>query len=154
MIIEAWAQLSQTDLNSLWAQAKDNPAPPIELIALANGVRGFWRDISPNEVVNIIGSFDEIKAFYDTYQSQIISLDCWYQGRGLDVIEVGLPITDPDRILSFMPDFVTIDEDGTPIEVIPPTKQAPNWSHMFLGQEVASKIFAGDYALEFSEEFL
>ena len=130
MNIEGWAQFAITDLDTLWDQAKSVGNPPIELIPLANGVRGFWKDISPNEIVNVIGTLDEMVAFYNTYQSEIISLDCWNQGPGFDAIEVGLPLTDSDRILSFMPDFINTEGGSTP-----PTKDKEiasnkNWNNI------------------------
>lgn len=136
--------MEQTRLDDLWSQAKGGDAPA-ELKVLSDGVRGFWKDISPNEIVNIIGSFDEVILFYNTYLSDIISMDSWYQGPALDAIEEELPLTDPQRILSFMPNHLNGD---------PPTIENPNWVHVFAGQPPDLKVFAGAFSTGLSKGFL
>ena len=153
MILEAWIVIDQTALNALWTVAKgDNP--PASLKLLTNGVRGFWNDIAPDEVVNVIGTEQEIADFEALVGADLKSIDPWYQGEGFDYSENINWFTDPSRILSLMPDFIVYDADGDIIGTTPPTFSNPNWTHVFLGQPPDLKIFAGQYSTEFTTEFL
>lgn len=150
MIVEAWMAIDQATLDTLWAQAKSENPPP-ELKLLTNGVRGFWNDITPDEVVNVIGTEQEINDFIVLLGADFKSLDAWVQGQGVDYItEAGEFTTDPDRVLSFMPDIPV----GDPPVFIPPTFDNPNWAHVFLGQPPDLKIFAGSFTIDFTQEFL
>jgi len=143
MILEAWIVMDQAALNVLWAQAHtDNP--PANLVLLTNGIRGFWDDITPDEVVNVIGTEQELSDFETLVGADLKSIDAWYQGEGFDYNENISWLTDPSRVLSLMPDV-----DG-----VPPTFANPNWTHVFLGQPPDLKIFAGQYSTEFTTEFL
>jgi len=139
MILEAWLVMDQAALNILWAQAHtDNP--PDNLVLLTNGIRGFWNDITPDEVVNVIGTEQEITDLETLVGADLKSIDAWYQGEGLDYNINPSWLTDPARILSLMP---------------PPASFAvPNWTHVFLGQPPDLKIYAGQYTTEFTTEFL
>lgn len=141
--------MAQTDLDTLWTQAKgDNP--PADLGVLTNGVRGYWRNILPDEVANVIGAEAEMDAFLAAHGALVKSVDSWVQGQGVDYITPGGEFTtDPDRILSLMPDIIVAD-GGT----IPPTFENPNWAHVFLGQPPDLKIFAGSFTIDFTTEFL
>jgi hypothetical protein len=149
MRLEAWLVMDQAALNVLWAQAHtDNP--PENLVLLTNGIRGYWNDVTPDEVVNVIGTEQEIADFETLVGADLKSIDPWYQGQGVDYnIDVNW-LTDPNRILSLMPDH---QDDDPPIPV-PPTFENPNWTHVFLGQPPDLKIFAGQYSTEFTTEFL
>lgn len=153
MILEAWIVMDQAALNVLWAQAHtDNP--PEDLKLLTNGIRGFWNDISPDEVVNVIGTEQELADFETLAGADLKSIDAWYQGQGFDYNLNINWLTDPNRILSLMPDFIQYDIDGNVIGTTPPTFDIPNWSHVFLGQQPDLKIYAGQYSTEFTTEFL
>lgn len=145
MIIEAWMAIDQTALNTLWIQAKgDNP--PDSLAPLTNGVRGFWNDIAPDEVVNVIGTEEQIVELQSVIGADLKSTDAWVQGPGVDAFTLaGNFTTDPSRVLSFMPDF------GDPPQS--PTFENPNWAHVFLGQPPDLKIFAGNFTDQFTENF-
>ena len=143
MILEAWIVMDQAALNILWAQAHtDNP--PENLVLLTNGIRGFWNGITPDEVVNIIGTEQEIADFETLVGADLKSIDAWYQGEGFDYNINPSWLTDPARILSLMPN----------VGGVPPTFSNPNWSHVFLGQPPDLKIYAGQYSTEFTTEFL
>lgn len=143
-IVEAWLVMDQAALNVLWGQARTG-TPPENLKLLTNGVRGFWRDVTPDEVVNIIGTEQEINDFITLIGADFRSIDMWNQKGGFDFIgSAGEFNTDPSRILSLMPDH----GPGSP-----PTFENPNWAHVFLGADTASKIFAGSFTDEFSQEF-
>jgi len=150
MILEAWIVMDQAALNVLWSQAHtDNP--PSNLALLTNGIRGFWNDISPDEVINVIGTEQEIADFETLVGADLKSIDAWYQGEGSFDYNINPSwLTDPNRILSLMPDFVF----GNPPITAPPTFADPNWSHVFLGQQSDLKIYAGQYSTEFTTEFL
>jgi len=153
MILEAWIVMDQAALNALWPIAKgDNP--PSNLKLLTNGIRGYWNDIAPDEVVNVIGTEQEIADFETLVGVDLKSIDAWYQGKGFDYNINPNWLTDPARILSLMPDFIIYDDEGTPIGSIPPTFANPNWTHVFLGQPPDLKIFAGQYSTEFTTEYL
>ena len=139
MILEAWVVMDQAVLNALWAAAHaDNP--PANLKLLTNGVRGFWNDVTPDEVVNVIGTEQEFADFETLVGADLKSIDAWYQGKGFDYNINPSWLTDPARILSLMP---------------PPASFAnPNWTHVFLGQQPDLKIYAGQYSTEFTTEFL
>jgi hypothetical protein len=139
MILEAWIVMDQAALNVLWAQAHtDNP--PENLVLLTNGIRGFWNDITPDEVVNVIGTEQELSDFETLVGVDLKSIDAWYQGEGFDYNINPSWLTDPTRILSLMP--------------TPASFANPNWSHVFLGQPPDLKIYAGQYSTEFTTEFL
>jgi len=139
MILEAWIVMDQAVLNVLWAAAHtDNP--PASLKLLTNGVRGFWNDIAPDEVVNVIGTEQELEDFETLLGANLKSIDAWYQGKGFDYNVNPSWLTDPTRILSLMP--------------TPASFANPNWSHVFLGQPPDLKIYAGQYSTEFTTEFL
>jgi len=139
MILEAWIVMDQAALNVLWAQAHtDNP--PENLVLLTNGIRGFWNDITPDEVVNVIGTEQELSDFETLVGADLKSIDSWYQGEGFDYNINPSWLTDPARILSLMPS--------------PASFANPNWSHVFLGQPPDLKIYAGQYSTEFTTEFL
>ena len=139
MILEAWIVMDQAVLNALWAQAHTDD-PPDNLKLLTNGIRGFWNDISPDEVVNVIGTEQELADFESLVGADLKSIDPWYQGEGFDYNENISWLTDPARILSLMP--------------TPASFANPNWSHVFLGQPPDLKIYAGQYSTEFTTEFL
>lgn len=152
MILEAWMVIDQAALNTLWTQAhSDNP--PANLKLITNGIRGFWSDISPDEVLNVVGTEQEISDLETLLGADLKSIDPWYQGQGFDYNEDIGWITDPDRILSLMPDFV-IDPEADPPVTEAPTFENPNWSHVFLGQPPNLKIFAGQFSDNFSTEYL
>jgi len=139
MILEAWIVMDQAVLNVLWAAAHaDNP--PASLKLLTNGVRDFWNDIAPDEVVNVIGTEQELEDFETLLGANLKSIDAWYQGKGFDYNINPSWLTDPARILSLMP--------------TPASFANPNWSHVFLGQPPDLKIYAGQYSTEFTTEFL
>ena len=153
MILEAWIVMDQAALNVLWAQAHtDNP--PANLVLLTNGIRGFWDDITPDEVVNVIGTEQELSDFETLVGADLKSIDGWYQGKGFDYNVNPNWLTNPTRILSLMPDFIVYDADGNIIGTTPTTFANPNWTHVFLGQPPDLKIFAGQYSTEFTTEFL
>jgi len=149
MILEAWIVMDQAALNVLWAQAHtDNP--PENLVLLTNGIRGFWNDITPDEVVNVIGTEQELSDFETLVGADLKSIDGWYQGEGFDYNINPSWLTNPARILSLMPDI----QVGDPPIPVPPTFSDPNWTHVFLGQPPDLKIYAGQYSTEFTTEFL
>ena len=153
MIIEAWIAMDQAALNVLWEQAHSETAPE-DLKLLTNGIRGYWNDITPNEVVNVIGSVEDLEDFESLIGADLKSIDPWYQGMGVDY-NLHIPwLTEPVRILSFMPPFIEYDEDGNVISTTPATFENPNWAHTFAGQPPDLKIFAGEFTDEFTEEFL
>ena len=149
MNLDTWILMDKTLLDSLWATAKGE-APPEALRLLTNGVRGFWKDSGTNEVVNVLGTKEEIDAFNATYGADISAIYAWEQGPGFDNLTAYE--TDPQGVLDLMRDHTLYDASGNPIGTTPATFENPNWGHVFLGQ--SERIFAGEYSNEFSEEFL
>ncbi|GAG15020.1 unnamed protein product, partial [marine sediment metagenome] len=83
MIIEAWVLMNKVVLDQLWVDAhSESPSAGLELIT--NGVRGFWKDIGTDEVVNVIGTTADIAAFGATYSADIAVIYSWDQGPGFD----------------------------------------------------------------------
>ncbi len=140
MNLDAWILMNKTLLNSLWDIAKGGSPPP-DLRLLTDGVRGFWKDSGTNEVVNVLGTQEEIDAFNATYGADIAVIYAWDQGPGFDNLVAYQ--TDPQGVLDLMKDHPNGD---------PATFENPNWGHVFLGQ--AERIFAGEFSDEFTQEFL
>lgn len=138
--LEAWIVMNKAALDVLWTNAHvENP--PSSLVLITNGVRGYWRDITPDDVVNVIGTEQEIDDFVAIYGAVITAVYSWTQGDGLDNLDAYQTV--PPGVLAVMK-----DHEGA----IPPTFSNPNWGHVFLGQE--ERIFAGQFSDEFTEEFL
>lgn len=140
MTLEAWIIMDKVILDQLWIAAHTGN-PPSSLILITNGIRGFWRDITPDDVVNVIGTEQEIDDFVAIYGADITDVYSWIQGDGLDNLETYQTV--PPGVLDVMR-----DHPGA----IAPTFSNPNWGHVFLGQE--ERIFAGQFSDEFTEEFL
>jgi len=144
---EAWVLIDKPLLNSLW--------PDRNGTALDQGVRGYWKDLPDGgdiyEVVNVIddGTLDQ---FLTDNASDIFAVYGWTQGNGLDnsIPADGYP-TEPQGVLDVMNDHIVYDEDGNVVSTTPATFDNPNWGHVFLGQ--SERVFAGEYSLEFSEEY-
>ena len=144
---EAWVLIDKPLLNSL--------CPDRNGTALDQGVRGYWKDLPDGgdiyEVVNVIddGTLDQ---FLTDNASDIFAVYGWTQGNGLDnsIPADGYP-TEPQGVLNVMKDHIVYDEDGNVVSTTPATFDNPNWGHVFLGQ--SERVFAGEYSLEFSEEY-
>ena len=144
-----WMLIDKTLLDSLW--------PDRNGTALDQGMRGFWKDVGIYEVVNVIdeGKLDQ---FITDNAADIFATYGWTQGNGLDnsIPADGYP-TDPQGVLNVMKDHVIYDEDGNVVSITPATFDNANWGQRFAGQGVPgtdqAQVFAGEYSLEFSEEF-
>lgn len=159
-MIDAWIVIRKTLLETLWQQSHPEldsagfpltPIPDNALMLASGAVRGFWKDITDSaivyETVNVIKSADDIEEFNTTHAADILAIYGWSQGSGLDndIPENGYP-TVPQGVLDVMKDHIIEDEPP-----IPPTFDNPNWGHVFVGQK--QRVFAGEFSLEFSEEF-
>jgi len=81
--LEAWIIMDKAVLDLLWADSHtDNP--PSSLILITNGIRGYWRDITPDDVINVIGTQQDIDDFVAIYGADITAIYSWTQGDGLD----------------------------------------------------------------------
>lgn len=160
MNIDAWIQMEKGALQVLWDLSHPDPDgegnfPPIPAQAkfMQRGVRGFWKDITVGpdtfEVVNVLKSVDDIATFEAANASDIRWIYSWVQGNGLDNLD-DYP-TIPQDILDVMLDHPIYDVDGNQIGSTPATFANPNWGHNFLGQK--TRIFAGEFSTEFSQEF-
>ena len=144
MNLDAWILMDKALLDSLWSSAKSD-SPPADLRLITDGVRGFWKDSGTDEVVNVLGTKEEIDTFNATYGADIAVIYAWDQGPGFDnLVAYG---TDPQGVLDLMLD--NVDDQGTHT---PATFENPNWGHVFFGQ--AERIFAGEFTDEFTQEFL
>ena len=141
--------MDQIALDILW-DAAHTESPPENLKLITNGVRGYWNDIATDEVINVIGTSQEVNDLVALIGVDVNVVYAWDQGPGYDSLD-DFP-TVPPGILALMKDFIQYDEDGIPIGSIPPTFSNPNWGHVFLGQ--SERIFAGQFSDEFTEEFL
>ena len=140
MMIDAWIVINTVALDALVA-AND----PIA----THGVRGHWADISPNEVLNVLLDAAALTTFVTANTADITAVYSWVQGNGLDN-QSAYP-TDPTGVLSLMANNELHDVDGNLISSTPATLEDPNWGHVFLGQP--TRVFAGEFSNEFSEEF-
>jgi len=141
MILEAWILMDQIALDILWAAAHTE-SPPENLKLITNGVRGFWNDIATDEVINVIGTSQEINDLVALIGVDVNVVYAWDQGPGYDSLD-DFP-TVPPGVLALMKDHIE--------PPAPATFSNPNWGHVFLGQ--SERIFAGQFSDEFTEEFL
>ncbi len=124
-------------------------------------VTGFWKTLPDGTTVyNIASSQGRIEALIEALGSVVKGSDWWEQGTGLDVLDPVEHRTDPDRILSYMNDHVTYDENGDELTRVAATLENPNWGHVFAGQKsivpnTQHRISAGAFDPDaFSEGFL
>ena len=143
MNIDAWIVMDKATLVTLWEQAHPTDETPIpdNVKLLSGGVRGFWKDVSGDEVVNVLDSVDNINAFQQAHIASVTIIYGWVQGTGHDNLDVYETI--PAGVLALM-----MDHPGS----IPATFENPNWGHVFLGQ--SERIFAGDFSNDFNGDFL
>jgi len=131
----------------------DEPWPHVNLSRYnyEAAVTGLW-DAYPGgyEVYNALITEQDLAALTALLGSDMAHVFAWVQGPGVD--NVGPGETVPAEVLAVMPDHITYDAGGTPTGTTPATYAAPNWRHLFFGQN--QRIFAGQFSNHFSEQFL
>lgn len=128
-----------------------NPDFPGEPFSYAWSIAktGRWKSSGAFEVYNTLGSEEDIQEIVDALPSTD-TVYAWEQGPGLDSLDAWP--TDPAPVLALMNDLPVYDEQAEVVGTVPATYEAPNWGHAFFGQ--STRIFAGEFSDEFSEEFL